>query len=235
MAENNRNLIDLGRPMSEVIRHRIKAAKQRFYANDNIAEFVESDDELKALQDEVAVKMEAVLRALVIDVDNDHNTQDTAKRVAKLYVREVFSGRYTKIPGLTAFPNVDRINELIVLGPITARSACSHHLCPIMGKIWVGVLPKPESSLIGLSKYARLIDWVMSRPQIQEEAVKTLADVLESQIAPAGLALVMRAEHFCMHWRGVKDRASMTSSVMRGDFLKSDVLRKEFLTLAKFD
>jgi GTP cyclohydrolase I len=234
MAEIIRKPLDLGRPMSEVIRHRIKAAQQRFYANDNIADFVESDDELQALQDEVTVKMEAVLRALVIDVDNDHNTQDTARRVAKMYVREVFSGRYTKIPSLTAFPNVDRINELIVLGPITARSACSHHLCPIMGKIWVGVLPKPESSLIGLSKYARLIDWVMSRPQIQEEAVKTLADVLESQITPAGLALVMRAEHFCMHWRGVKDHASMTSSVMRGDFLKSDALRKEFLTLAKF-
>lgn len=235
MAENFKKSVDMGRPMSEVIRQRVKAANRRFYANDNIAEFIESDAELKALQDEVTEKMQAVLQALVIDTENDHNTRDTAKRVAKLYVREVFAGRYVEMPGLTAFPNIDRINELIVLGPITARSACSHHLCPIMGKIWVGVLPKPESSLIGLSKYARLIDWVMARPQIQEEAVKTLADVLEAQIAPAGLALVMRAQHFCMHWRGIKDNASMTSSVMRGDFLKSDALRKEFLTLAKFD
>ena len=235
MAENIKKLQDLGRPMSEVIRQRIKSANKRFYANDNISEFVESDAELKALQDEVAEKMQAVLHSLVIDVDNDHNTRDTASRVAKMYVREVFGGRYADMPSLTAFPNVDRINELIVLGPITARSACSHHMCPIMGKIWVGVLPKPESHLIGLSKYARLIDWVMTRPQIQEEAVKTLADVLETEIAPAGLALVMRAQHFCMQWRGVKDQASMTSSVMRGDFLKSDALRKEFLTLAKFD
>jgi GTP cyclohydrolase I len=221
-----------GRPMSEVIRERIKKSGKRFFANDNIAQFVENDQELDALQDEVQAKMQEVLRSLVIDVEADHNTQGTARRVAKMYVKEVFGGRYRTAPSLTAFPNVEKINELIVVGPITVRSACSHHFCPIMGKVWVGMLPSAESQLIGLSKYARIADWIMSRPQIQEEAVKLLADTLEKELKPAGLALIMRAEHFCMHWRGVKDNSTMTSSVMRGSFLSSSALRKEFLTLA---
>lgn len=233
MADSPPQLKDNGRPMSEVIRERVRKAGKRFFANDNIAAFVESDAEIEALLDEVTVGMEQVLRSLVIDTENDHNTRSTARRVAKMYVREVFGARLTKMPGLTAFPNVERINELIVLGPITARSACSHHLCPIMGKVWIGVMPQAESSLIGLSKFARLVDWIMNRPQIQEEAVKNLADVIEQEIKPAGLAVVMRAEHFCMQWRGVKDQSSMTSSVMRGEFLANDALRKEFLTLAR--
>ncbi|MFT3804882.1 MAG: GTP cyclohydrolase I [Burkholderiaceae bacterium] len=218
--------------MSEVIRERITASGQRFHANDNIAAFIENDDERAALQREVEDAVQTLLRALVIDTESDHNTDGTARRVAKMYMREVFAGRYEPMPPITSFPNVEGINELIVIGPITVRSACSHHLCPIMGRVWIGVMPRPDSRLIGLSKYARLTDWIMSRPQIQEEAVKTLADTLESQLNPAGIAVVMRADHYCMHWRGVKDQASMVSSVMRGVFLRSDALRKEFLSLA---
>lgn len=221
--------------MSEIIRERIRGSGKRFHANDNISTFIKSDSELAALQDEVAAGFDNVLRSLVIDVDSDHNTNDTARRVAKMYVREVFAGRYQPTPKMTEFPNVERIDELIVVGPITTRSACSHHFCPIMGKLWVGILPRAESTLIGLSKYTRIAEWVMSRPQIQEEAVKMLADTLEQYIKPAGLALVVRASHFCVHWRGVKDLSSMTSSVMRGAFLKSEPLRKEFLTLAKIE
>ena len=122
----------------------------------------------------------------------------------------------------------------MIIGPLTVRSACSHHLCPIMGKVWVGVLPSAQSNLIGLSKYARLAGWVMSRPQIQEEAVVQLADMLEQKMQPDGLAVIMEAEHFCMHWRGVKDDdALMTNSVMRGAFLQDPALRREFLSLIK--
>ncbi len=220
-----------GRPMSQVIRERIVAAGKRFHANDNIAEFIHSDDERRQLRTEVEGHIEAMLRALVIDTESDHNTQETARRVAKMYLNEVFAGRYEPAPPMTEFPNVEKLNELMVIGPITARSACSHHLCPIMGEIWIGVLPNAESNLIGLSKYVRLADWIMSRPQIQEEAVKNLADELEEKIAPDGLAVVMRADHFCMHWRGVKDRSKMTTSVMRGSFLRDASLRKEFLDL----
>ena len=182
--------------------------------------------------DEVAQKMQAVLESLVIDTDNDHNTKKTSERVAKMYVQEVFNGRYVEQPTLTKFPNVSHLNELMIIGPITVRSACSHHLCPIMGRIWIGVLPSKTSALIGLSKYSRLTEWVMCRPQIQEEAVVELADMLEKKIKPIGVAVVMEADHFCMQWRGVKDRDSkMINSVMRGSFLKDTNLRREFLSL----
>lgn len=220
-----------GRPLSVAIRERLQFANRRFHANDNIADFIHDEAELDALQDEVAERMQALLESLVIDTESDHNTQDTARRVARMYLNEVFAGRYRKAPAMTEFPNVEKLNELLVVGPITVRSACSHHFCPIMGRLWIGVLPNADSNLIGLSKYARLADWIMSRPQIQEEAVKTLADELERRLVPNGLAVVMKADHFCMHWRGVKDESQMTSSVMRGAFLRNASLRREFLGL----
>ncbi|OHX11717.1 GTP cyclohydrolase I [Chromobacterium sphagni] len=217
--------------VSQKIRYRLQQAGARFHANDNIAAFIE-DGELDALQDEVQAKLKGVLESLVIDTENDHNTQDTAKRVAKMFLREVFRGRYVAMPSSTEFPNVERLNELMIVGPITVRSACSHHLCPIIGRVWVGVMPNENSNLIGLSKYVRLIDWVMTRPQIQEEAVSQIADLLMSKLQPDGLAIVMEADHFCMHWRGVKDgNSKMTNSVMRGSFLTDPNLRREFLSL----
>lgn len=220
-------------PASERIRYRLVNAQRRHHANDNIAEFIQ-DGELDQLQAEVQAKMHEVLQALVIDTDSDHNTQDTARRVAKMFVREVFAGRYAPPPPVTEFPNVERLNELMIVGPITVRSACSHHLCPIMGKVWIGLLPNEHSNLIGLSKYARLTDWIMSRPQIQEEAVTMLANELQERVQPDGLAIVMDADHFCMHWRGVKDMDStMINSVMRGAFLKDANLRREFLSLIR--
>ncbi len=220
-------------PVSERIRQRLVAAGARFNANDNIADHVEPG-EIDELRAEVEARMQGVLSALVIDTVHDHNTHETARRVAKMFVDEVFRGRYEAPPKVTAFPNVSRLNELMIIGPLKVRSACSHHLCPIMGRVWIGVLPNPESELIGLSKYARLADWVMSRPQIQEEAVVMLADELERRIRPDGLAVVMEADHFCMHWRGVKDDgAAMTSSVMRGALLDNAELRREFLGLIR--
>jgi GTP cyclohydrolase I len=222
---------DSGTPLSVVIRRRIEAQKARFHANDNISAFIKPG-ELEGLVDEVAQKMQAVLESLVIDTESDHNTQNTSQRVAKMFVKEVFNGRYVEQPTLTKFPNVSRLNELMIIGPITVRSACSHHFCPIMGRIWIGVLPSKESALIGLSKYSRLTEWVMCRPQIQEEAVVELADILEKKIKPIGVAIVMDADHFCMQWRGVKDRDSkMVNSVMRGAFLQDSNLRREFLSL----
>ena len=222
---------DGGIPLSVVIRRRIEAQKARFHANDNISAFIKPG-ELEGLVDEVAQKMQAVLESLVIDTKGDHNTNNTSQRVAKMFIKEVFNGRYVEQPTLTKFPNVSRLNELMIIGPITVRSACSHHFCPIMGRIWIGVLPSKESALIGLSKYSRLTEWVMCRPQIQEEAVVELADMLEKKIKPVGVAIVMDADHFCMQWRGVKDRDSkMVNSVMRGSFLKDSNLRREFLSL----
>lgn len=218
-------------PVSQRIRARIRRAGHRFNANDNIASFIEAG-EIDALLEEVTGKMEAVLDSLIIDVEHDHNTQDTARRIARMYLTEVFRGRYFSAPPLTEFPNVEGLNELMVVGPITVRSACSHHLCPIMGRVWIGLMPNEQSNLIGLSKYSRLVDWVMSRPQIQEEAMTQVAEILMKKVRPDGLAVVLEADHFCMHWRGVKDSASkMLNSVMRGSFLKDPALRREFLSL----
>ena len=222
---------DEGTPVSVKIRERIAAARKRFNANDNIAEFIQPG-ELEQLLDEVEAKMQGVLDSMVIDTQHDHNTGNTARRVAKMYLNEVFKGRYVTAPTITEFPNAEHLNELMIVGPITVRSACSHHLCPVIGKLWIGVIPNEHTNVIGLSKYARLAEWVMGRPQIQEEAVVQLADLIMEKTQPDGLAIVMEASHFCMGWRGVKDLDSkMINSVMRGAFLKDAALRREFLAL----
>ncbi len=222
---------DASLPVSAKIRQRLQQARQRFHANDNISAYVRVG-ELDALVEEVAGKMKGVLESLVIDTDSDHNTQDTARRVAKMYLQEVFHGRYVPAPAITEFPNAEHLNELMIVGPITVRSACSHHFCPIMGRLWIGLMPNENSNLIGLSKYTRLAEWVMSRPQIQEEAIVQMAELLMNKVHPDGLAVVMEADHFCMQWRGVKDsQTKMVNSVMRGSFLKNSNLRREFLSL----
>ena len=227
----NPSVADEGVPVSVKIRERLKAARKRFNANDNIADFIEPG-ELAHLLDEVEEKMKGVLTSLVIDTERDHNTDNTARRVAKMYLNEVFKGRYVSAPLITEFPNAEHLNELMIVGPITVRSACSHHFCPVIGKIWIGVLPNEHTNVIGLSKYARLAEWIMGRPQIQEEAVVQLADLIQQKTQPDGLAIVMEATHFCMGWRGVKDMDSkMINSVMRGSFLKDPNLRREFLSL----
>ena len=218
-------------PVSARVRARIKKARQRFHANDNISAFLKPGD-LEGLLEEVTGKMQGVLESLVIDTVSDHNTQDTARRVAKMYLNEVFRGRYLPAPPVTEFPNASFLNELMIVGPITVRSACSHHFCPIMGRLWIGLMPNEHSNLIGLSKYSRLAEWIMSRPQIQEEAITQLAELLMNKVTPDGLAVVMQADHFCMHWRGVRDsETKMVNSVMRGSFLKDAALRREFLSL----
>ena len=216
---------------SSRIRARLQSARKRFHANDNISAFLKPG-ELEELLAEVEAKFKGVLESLVIDTESDHNTQDTARRVAKMYLTEVFSGRYVEAPAVTEFPNASSLNELMIVGPIKVRSACSHHFCPIMGRLWIGIMPNEHSNLIGLSKYSRLAELVMSRPQIQEEAITQMAEVLMNKVRPDGLAVVMEADHFCMHWRGVKDDGTkMINSVMRGSFLKDHILRSEFLAL----
>ncbi|MDB5895436.1 MAG: cyclohydrolase [Rhodoferax sp.] len=220
-----------GTPVSVKIRERLQQARKRFHANDNIADFIHPG-ELDQMLDEVTDNMQRVLDSMVIDTEKDHNTSNTARRVAKMYVNEVFRGRYVPVPPITEFPNAEHLNELMIVGPITVRSACSHHFCPVIGRIWIGVLPNEHTNVIGLSKYARLAEWVMGRPQIQEEAVVQLADLIMEKTQPDGLAIVMEATHYCMAWRGVKDMDSkMINSVMRGVFLKDPNLRREFLAL----
>ena len=208
---------------------KLKDKQVPFFANDNIADHID-DQDLKTIRKNVHKAVEDLLDALVIDRENDHNTKETAKRLTKMYVDEIFAGRYIKKPKITTFPNFKNLDELYTVGPITIRSVCSHHFVPIMGKVWIGVIP--SDTLIGLSKFNRLVDWIGTRPQIQEETVAQIADEIEKTINPKGLGVIMSAEHMCMSLRGVKDKdCSMTTSVMRGLFFKNSTARQELLSL----
>ncbi len=211
--------------LSEVIRERIKKANARFHSNDNISEFI-NDNEIDGLVKEVAGQMQGVLNALVIDTENDHNTQDTAMRVAKMFVKETFSGRYQPIPKVTAFPNMG-YKSLYTTGPISIRSTCAHHFQNIVGKCWVGIVPEDE--VIGLSKFNRLVHHICERPQIQEEMTTQIADALKQYAKTEHIAVVVKAEHHCMTQRGVREHESdMTTAIMLGAFEKDPALKKEF-------
>ncbi len=211
------------------ITNRLRAAKVPFKANDSIHEHL-LPGEMVQVEAEVALRAQRLLEALLIDTAYDHNTRETGARVAKMYCREIFAGRYCPPPTITEFPNAKNLDEVYVTGPITIRSACSHHLCPIIGKAWVGILPGER--VVGLSKFNRVIEWIASRPQIQEELVVQIADELETALEPKGIAVVIQATHFCMTWRGVKEAGGvMTTSVMRGVFRDKPEARAEFLAL----
>jgi len=217
--------------ISEIIRDRIKNSGTRFSANDNISDFI-NPGELEILEKEVASRVKDLLKSLVIDVENDHNTQETAERVSKMYLNEVFKGRYYEQPKVTSFPNDKNLDEIYTVGPISVRSACSHHLVPILGECWIGI--KPGNKVIGLSKFARVADWVFSRPHIQEEAVMILADEIVKLCESKGLGIIVKAQHYCMKWRGVKEpNTSMINSVVRGDFRHDLSLKQEFFELVK--
>jgi len=216
--------------VSERIRNRLKEAEAPFFANDSIAAFIK-EGEIEELKKEAAGHIEALLDTLVIDREHDHNTKDTAARVAKMYIDEVMMGRYFPSPKITAFPNAKHLDEIIAVGPIEIRSMCSHHLVPIIGQIWIGVIP--GETVIGLSKFNRLAHWIMSRPQIQEEACVQLVDMLEKELHTSNVMLVMRAEHMCMKWRGVKDNSVMGNSIVRGVFGKNPAAKMEFLEIIK--
>ena len=231
--DNIRNFDDkiTDKLISEIIRERIKNSGKRFSANDNIADFI-NPGELEILEKEVASRVKDLLKSLVIDVENDHNTQETAERVSKMYLNEVFKGRYHEQPKVTSLPNDKNLDEIYTVGPISVRSACSHHLVPILGECWIGI--KPGNKVIGLSKFARVADWVFSRPHIQEEAVMILADEIENLCEPKGLGIIIKAQHYCMKWRGVKEpNTSMINSVVRGDFRHDLSLKQEFFELVK--
>lgn len=230
------------RPVSQIIRDRLHAArprkvkakkdagKPRFFANDNISDYIEPG-ELQLLEDELTTKMQEVLRTLVIDVEKDHNSEGTARRVAKMMIHETLWGRFYPMPKVTDFPNVSNYDQIYVVGPATVNSLCSHHHQNIVGKAWVGVYPSDK--VIGLSKFSRITDWIMRRPQIQEEATTMLADTLQKVMhEPRGLAVIIKASHGCTSCRGVKEPGMlMTTSNMRGTFLNSPDMRAELMQL----
>jgi GTP cyclohydrolase IA len=215
--------------ISKIIRQRLVESGTKFFASDNISAVIK-EGELELLQKELEENLQQMLNILIIDTDNDHNSHETAKRVAKMMLQETFMGRYTPMPRVTDFPNVRQYDELYTVGPIHVNSACSHHLVPIIGKLWVGV--HPGERVIGLSKFHRLSAWAMQRPHIQEESIEDFATLLEDMIKPQGLAIVFKAKHFCCSWRGVLDHNTfMTTSVVRGSLRENHTLKDEFFKL----
>lgn len=201
-------------------------------ANENLQDHTKLDDFFT--QNRVEDACRALLRALHIDMENDHNTKETAARMAKMYVKEVFAGRFEPKPQITDFPNVKNIDQVYTVGPIKIRSTCSHHFVPILGEAWIGILPHHDGRVLGLSKFKRLADWIFLRPQIQEEATEMLAEELQNTLEPRGLAVIVRAQHLCTVWRGVKDEnMSMITSALRGVFKDDYKAKEEFFNLIK--
>ena len=211
--------------ISDVIKRRLIEAGEKFTANDNISKYI-NDDEMKALQQEVEGEFQNVLSALVIDTENDHNTRETAKRVAKMWIRETFGGRYKKPPKITAFPNMG-YKSMYTSGPISIKSTCAHHFQNIVGKCWVGIIPNGE--VIGLSKFNRIVHHIAERPQIQEEMTTQIAQGLQEYAKTKHIAVVLKAEHHCMTHRGVREHESdMTTAIMLGAFKEDPATREEF-------
>jgi GTP cyclohydrolase I len=195
------------------------------------AEHFDSPAEQSEMIAAATKKLEELFDILQIDHRNDHNTRDTPRRVAKMFVQEILSGRYTAPPSITEFDNAEGFDQLIVTGPIGLRSTCAHHLMPIYGDVFIGILPAREGKIIGLSKYDRIVDHFASRLQIQEELIKQIGNFIVEKTAPRGLAVRISAVHMCKTHRGVRASHSgrMVNSAFYGEFIDNHALKQNFL------
>jgi GTP cyclohydrolase I len=212
---------------SDKIIKRIKDSNARFFANDNISEFIK-DGEKESLISELAVKFEGVLSSLIIDTKNDPNSEGTAKRLAKMYVNEVMSGRYNARPSVTAFPNVgdDRYEGMLVVRS-ELKSMCSHHHQPVTGVAYIGVIASKK--LIGLSKYTRIAQWCATRGTLQEELATQIAREIQKATDSDNVGVYIQATHGCCENRGIMAHSSLTqTTVLKGVFFHDDGVKKEF-------
>ncbi|MCZ0732864.1 GTP cyclohydrolase I [Phreatobacter sp. AB_2022a] len=184
-----------------------------------------------AMMASAAEKIGELFDILKIDHRNDHNTRDTPARVAKMFVEEILHGRYVAPPKITDFENAARYDQLIVTGPIELRSTCAHHMMPIYGNAYIGVLPSVDGKIIGLSKYDRIVNYFSTRLQIQEELVKQIEQFIVDTTNPRGLAVRISAVHMCKTHRGVRasHASRMVNSTFYGEMARSPTLKAEFL------
>ena len=219
--------------MSGIIRERIEEAGARYWSNDNISDYIESEDEKMKLIDELTEKFEEVLDSLLIDRHNDPNAMDTGRRMAKMYINEIMSGRYNPAPNVTAFPNDDadtRYQGMIVTRA-ELRSMCSHHHQPVAGVAYIGLLPGVK--VIGLSKYTRVAQHVARRGTLQEELTKNIADEIQKYTGAKDLAVYIQGTHGCCENRGIMAHSSLTQTTeLRGQFFNPSV-KNEFLDYIK--
>lgn len=213
--------------VSNLIKQRIKAANAQYKACDNISAYV-YDEELPLLVNEVKWKFQQVLDSLVIDTENDPNSKDTAKRLAKMYVYELMSGRYEPRPDVTSFPNEGETRfEGMLVVRAEIRSMCSHHHQPVKGVCYIGIIP--TGRVIGLSKYVRIAQWCARRGQLQEELVNQIAREIMTATDTENVAVYIEATHGCMDNRGVMAHSSMTqTSAVHGLFHNNSVKQEFF-------
>ena len=220
MTDNSKNL-------SQVIREKMKADQKRFWAGDNVSEYV--TEEIKhQLIDEATEAFELVLDRLLIDRESDPNSQGTARRLAKMYFNEIMSGRYDPSPDATAFPNdsADRYEGMLVVRS-ELRSMCSHHHQPVAGVAYIGIIAAEK--LIGLSKYTRIAQWCARRGTLQEELANDIAREIQKATGASDVGVYVQAIHGCCENRGIMAHSSLTqTTVLKGAFKDDQGTKKEF-------
>ena len=219
--------MDTSKNLSQVIRDRMKADKKRFWAGDNVSDYIKFE-EFDQLIDEAEVAFEGVLDALLIDRDTDPNSQGTARRLAKMYYNEIMAGRYEPAPDATAFPNdsQDRYEGMLVVRS-ELRSMCSHHHQPVAGVAYIGIIA--ANKLIGLSKYTRIAQWCARRGTLQEELCNDIAREISKATDSENVAVYIQATHGCCENRGIMAHSSLTqTTVLKGAFKTDPSVKKEF-------
>jgi GTP cyclohydrolase I len=219
--------VPAGTRMSELIRNQMKADGKRYWAGDNISDYV-SDKDKEKLIDEATAAFETVLDTLLIDRATDPNSQDTARRLAKMYYNELMAGRYEPTPNATAFPNdTEGAYEGMLVVRSELKSVCSHHHQPVSGVAYIGIIAGPK--LIGLSKYTRIAQWCARRGTLQEELCMDIAREIEFATGSRDVAVYIQATHGCCENRGIMAHSSLTqTTVLKGVFKDDPSVKKEF-------
>ena len=219
--------LDTSKNLSQVIRNRMRSNNKRFWAGDNISEYVDSNV-LPELIDEATTAFEQVLDTLLIDRENDPNSKGTARRLAKMYFNEIMAGRYEPGPDATAFPNdsEDRYEGMLVVRS-ELRSMCSHHHQPVSGVAYIGIIA--ANKLIGLSKYTRIAQWCARRGTLQEELANDIAKEIMKATDARDVGVYIQATHGCCENRGIMAHSSLTqTTVLKGAFKDDQSTKKEF-------
>ena len=214
--------------ISDTIKQRILQDGGKFWAGSNISKYMEEGD-TEALIDELTPKFEAVLESLVIDIENDPNSMETGRRLAKMYIKELMAGRYEPMPNATAFPNVteDRYEGMLVVRS-ELKSVCSHHHQPVSGVAYIGVIA--GETLIGLSKYTRIAQWCARRGTLQEELANDIAREIQRATGSENVGVYIQATHGCCENRGIMAHSSLTqTTVLKGNFKEEAKVQQEFM------
>ena len=209
------------------IKQRLDDMGMRYWAGDNISGILKDGDK-EALIEEASIAFEGVLDALLIDRENDPNSQGTAKRLAKMYYNEIMAGRYEPAPAATAFPNTgDNRYEGMLVVRSELKSMCSHHHQPVTGVAYIGIIASEK--LIGLSKYTRIAQWCARRGTLQEELCNDITREIIKATGASDVAVYIQATHGCCENRGIMAHSSLTqTTVLKGSFFTNSDVKKEF-------